>query len=135
ADDEIGGYHVPARSLVLVAPCVTHRDPSLWDAPEAFDPDRFTPERSVGRHRMAYYPFSDGPRVCIGNAFSMMEATLIVAMVTQRYRLELDPARRVEPQSSLTLRPRNGLWMTLRSAPIAAARAPETPSGVTSARS
>ena len=113
ADDEIGGYHVPAGSLVLLAPCVTHRDPSLWDDPETFDPDRFTPERSAGRHRMAYYPFSDGPRVCIGKAFSMMEATLVLAMVAQRYRLEIDPARPVEIQPSLTLRPKNGLWMTL----------------------
>jgi cytochrome P450 len=114
ADDEIGGYHVPAGSLVLLAPCVTHRDPSLWDDPETFDPDRFTPERAAGRHRMAYYPFSDGPRVCIGKAFSMMEATLVLAMVAQRYRLELDRARPVEIHASLTLRPKNGLWMTLR---------------------
>jgi cytochrome P450 len=116
ADDEIEGYHVPAGSLVLLAPCVTHRDPSLWDAPETFDPDRFTPERSAGRHRMAYYPFSDGPRGCIGKAFSMMEATLIVAMVASRFRLEIDPERPVEIQPSLTLRPKNGLWMTLRPA-------------------
>ena len=74
------------------------------------------PERSAGRHRMAYYPFSDGPRGCIGKAFSMMEATLIVAMVARRFRLEIDRERPVEIQPSLTLRPKNGLWMTLRPA-------------------
>ncbi len=122
ADDEIAGYHVPAGSLVLLAPCVTHRDPSLWEDPETFDPDRFTPERGAGRHRMAYYPFSDGPRGCIGKAFSMMEATLIVAMVARRFRLEIDRERPVEIQPSLTLRPKNGLWMKLCSEPPGARR-------------
>ncbi len=116
ADDEIGGYHIPAGSMVLLAPCVTHRDPKLWDDPDAFDPDRFLPDRSQGRPRMAYYPFSGGPRVCIGSSFSMMEATLVLAVVMQRFRLELDPTRPVEPESSLTLRPKNGLWMTLHAA-------------------
>jgi cytochrome P450 len=119
-DIEIGGYHVPARTMVLVSPCVTHRDPAFWDDPDTFDPDRFTPERSAGRHRMAYYPFSGGGRVCIGSAFSMMEATLVVAAVLQRYRLSLDPTRPVEIDAALTLRPKHGLWMTAHADPVAA---------------
>ena len=117
ADDEIDGYHVPAGSLVILAACVTHRDPAFWVNPDAFDPDRFSPERSADRHRLAYYPFSGGQRVCIGSHFSMMEATLIVAAVMQRYDLRLDPARPVQIETSMTLRPKGGLWMTLHSAP------------------
>jgi cytochrome P450 len=119
-DEEIGGYHVPARTMILVSPCVTHRDPAFWDDADTFDPDRFTPERSAGRHRMAYYPFSGGPRVCIGSAFSMMESTLVVATVLQRFRLKLDPARPVEIEASITLRPKHGLFVTAHADPIAA---------------
>lgn len=124
ADDVVGGYAVPKGSLVILAPCATHRDPRHWDAPETFDPDRFTPARAQGRHRFAYYPFSAGPRVCIGSSFSMMEATLVVATLMQRYRLEPDPTRAVEIEASLTLRPKHGLWMTLHRAGEAARRGP-----------
>ena len=131
ADDEIDGCQIPAGSLVILAACVTHRDPVSWENPDAFDPDRFSPERSAQRHRMAYYPFSGGQRVCIGSHFSMMEATLIVAALMQRYDLRLDPARPVQIETSMTLRPKGGLWMTLHSAPsrttsVERSRAPET---------
>lgn len=115
-DDEIDGYHIPGGSMVLLPSCATHRDPAHWEDPDAFDPDRFSPERSTTRHKMAYYPFSAGPRVCIGNNFSLMESTLIVAVLAQRFRLELDPSRPVQIEPSLTLRPKAGIWMTLHPA-------------------
>jgi cytochrome P450 len=116
ADDEIEGYHIPAGSMMLLPSYVTHRDPAHWEAPDAFDPDRFGPERSASRHKMAYYPFSAGPRVCIGNNFSLMESTFIVAVVAQRFRLELDRSHPLVIEPSLTLRPKTGLWMTLHRA-------------------
>jgi cytochrome P450 len=116
ADDEIDGYHIPAGSMMLLPTCVTHRDPAHWEDPEAFDPDRFGAERSASRHKMAYYPFSAGPRVCIGNNFSLMESTFVVAAVAQRFRLALDSSRPLVIEPSLTLRPKNGLWMTLHRA-------------------
>jgi cytochrome P450 len=122
-DDVVGGYLVPRGSLVILAACATHRDPRHWEAPDTFDPDRFTPERSQSRHKLAYYPFSAGPRVCIGSNFSMMEATLVVATLMQKYRLELDPICEVEIEASLTLRPKRGLWMTFHPVPSPAARA------------
>jgi len=114
ADDEIGGYHVPANSTIFLTTYYTHRHPLFWEEPERFDPERFTPERSVGRPRFAYAPFGGGPRQCIGNTFAMMEAQLVVATVAQRYRLHLVPGHPVEPQVMLTLRPRYGLPMTLQ---------------------
>ena len=113
ADDEVGGYFVPAVTLIWLSPYVTHRHPDFWERPEVFDPERFSSERSAGRPHFAHYPFGGGPRLCIGNHFAMMEAQLVLATIAQRYQLRLVPDHRVEPQVLLTLRPRGGLPMTL----------------------
>jgi len=113
ADDEILGHRIPAGADVLVLPWLLHRKPQLWDNPERFDPERFTPERAAERPRFAYLPFGGGPRICIGAAFAMTEAILILATIAQRYRLHLKPGHPVEPQGLITLRPRYGLQMIL----------------------
>jgi cytochrome P450 len=112
-DDEIGGYHIPAKATVVMSQYVTHRHPAFWENPEGFNPERFTPECSAGRPRYAYFPFAGGPRQCIGNEFALMEAQLVVATVAQQYRLHLVPGHPVEPNPVLILRPRDGLMMTL----------------------
>jgi len=103
-DDVIGGYHVPAGSLVVISPYVTHRLPHLWENPEVFDPDRFLPERSEGRARFAYYPFSAGPRQCVGASLAVLEAQMIISMTAQRYRLSAPPgfSPGLKPRISLT---------------------------------
>jgi cytochrome P450 len=113
ADDEVGGYFVPAGTLIWFTPYMTHRHPDFWENPDMFDPERFSPERSAGRPHFAHFPFGGGPRLCIGNHFAMMEAQLVLATIAQRYRLHLVPDHHVEPQALLTIRPRNGLPMTL----------------------
>src|SRR5262249_19907504 len=102
--DEVGGYHIPARALVLVSPYTMHRHPAYWDNPEGFDPERFNPERSENRPRYAYLPFGGGPRRCIGNVFALTEAQLVVASVVQRYQLHLLPGHPVELDPLFTLR-------------------------------
>jgi cytochrome P450 len=92
---------------------VTHRNPNLWPDPERFDPERFAPAAVAGRHRFAYLPFGGGPRICIGNGFAMAEAQVALATIAQRYRLRLAPGHAVEPIGLITLRPKNGIWMTL----------------------
>jgi len=116
-DDEIAGFHIPAHTTVYLCPFITHRHPDFWENPEGVDPDRFSPERSAGRPRYAYFPFGGGPRQCIGNGFAMMEAQLALAMMAQRYRLELAPGQSVLLDPKITLRPRDGLMMRVR--PIA----------------
>jgi cytochrome P450 len=109
--DEIGGFHIPRRSMIVLSPYVTHRHPEFWPDPEVFDPDRFTAERSAGRPRFAWFPFLGGPHQCIGQEFAMMEAMLVVVMLVQAFRLRLAAATRVEPKPMLSLRPGNGVPM------------------------
>jgi cytochrome P450 len=113
AADEILGQRIPPRAEVLIVPWLLHRKPSLWENPDRFDPERFAPEPAAERPRFAYIPFGGGPRICIGAAFAMAEAILILATIAQRYRLRLKPGFPVEPQGLITLRPRNGLRMLL----------------------
>jgi cytochrome P450 len=113
AEDKIGGYFIPANSMILLSPYMTHRHPAFWEHPEVFDPERFTPERSAGRPHFAYFPFGGGPRMCIGSNFALMEMQLILATVAQHYKLRLVPGHTVEPEALLSLRPRYGLRMTL----------------------
>jgi cytochrome P450 len=113
AADEVLGQHIPAGATVLIVPWMLHRKPSLWDNPDRFEPQRFSPERAAARARYAYIPFGAGPRICIGAAFAIEEALLILATIAQRYRLRLKPGHPVEPQGLITLRPRYGLQMGL----------------------
>ena len=113
SDDELGGFHLPHGWLAFVIPYVLHRLPAYWTDPEAFDPERFLPERSADRPKFAYLPFGAGPRQCIGNHFALVEAQLIVATLAQRYRLHLVPGHRVEPWPLITLRPRFGMPMMI----------------------
>jgi cytochrome P450 len=111
--DEIGGYRVPAGSEILLLPYITHRHPKYWERGEEFYPEHFLPEKVSARPRFAYFPFGGGPRQCIGNNFALMEAQLIIATVAQKYRLRLADERKIEPEASVTLRPRGGVRMTL----------------------
>ena len=113
APDEVGGHYVPAHAAVLIVPWLLHRKPSLWERPDCFEPERFLSERASARPRFAYIPFGAGPRICIGAAFAMEEAMLVLATIAQRYRLRLKPGHPVEPQGLITLRPRYGLRMVL----------------------
>jgi cytochrome P450 len=88
-DDEIGGYHVPKGSIVIPFPYGTHRHPEFWEHPYAFYPEHFLPEAVAERPKYAYFPFGSGQRVCIGLHFALLEATLILADIAQKYRLRL----------------------------------------------
>lgn len=108
-DDEICGLKIPKGSTVSIIPWVLHRHSKLWDHPERFDPESFSPDRSAGRSRFAYLPFGIGLRVCIGASFVMTEMMLIVATLAQCYRLRLVPGHKVDPQGLILLKARYGL--------------------------
>ncbi|MFR9749877.1 cytochrome P450 [Nocardia sp. 004] len=109
ADDVIGGYDVPAGARVTLCMYYIHRDKRLWDDPEEFRPERFADQEVAERHKFAFFPFSGGPRICLGKDLSMTEMVLILAMTVQRFRLELDPAHPVRPLASVNLRPESGI--------------------------
>ena len=94
---------------MVVSPYVTHRRPDVGDNPEGFEP-----EQTAERPRYAYFPFGGGPRQCIGNTFAMMEAQLVLALVAQKYRLDLIPGCTVEPDPIFTLRPSRPVMMILQ---------------------
>jgi cytochrome P450 len=101
---EIAGYRIPAGAQLLLSQWLVHRDARFFPDPEAFDPDRWLPERAKLLPRYAYFPFGGGPRVCIGNHFAMLEATLVLAVLMQRHHFELLPGQTLEFTPSVTLR-------------------------------
>lgn len=111
AADEISGYTIPAKSIVLINIYGLHHHPRYWADPMRFDSDRFAPERAQARNRDAYLPFLLGSRKCIGEPLAHLEMGLIAATIAQRFRLHADPARPAKLISKFTLRAQDGLWM------------------------
>jgi cytochrome P450 len=112
-DDVLCGRTVRAGDMVTIWPWLLHRHEALWNAPDLFDPENFSPEAKARQHRFQYIPFGAGPRICIGSAFAMNEALLILAEWLSRYRFRLDPDHDVLPTAAVTLRPKGGMPMFL----------------------
>ena len=117
ADDEIGGYKIPADSGVVFSQWVMHRHPLYWREPLCFQPERFDSDldSQPKRPRYAYFPFGGGARACIGEAFAWMEGILLIAMLAQQFRFEVAANAQVEPQPGITLRPKYGLPVVVKS--------------------
>ena len=114
--DAILSFRIPAGSRLILSPYVIHRDPAIWDEPDRFDPDRFSSGQTAGRHRFAWFPFSGGPRQCIGAGLAMMEAQMTLLGVSQAVRLQLEPGQTIRPLPRVSLKPDGPIWVraTLR---------------------
>ncbi|MDR7038244.1 cytochrome P450 [Methylobacterium sp. BE186] len=111
-DDRIGRIKIPRGSLVMVAPYVLHRHRTLWEDPDAFAPERFLGTARQAIPRYAYLPFGAGPRVCIGQSFSLQEQVIALAHIVRNVRLSLpEDHAPVTPLHRVTLRPEHGLRM------------------------
>ncbi|ABF42046.1 cytochrome P450 [Candidatus Koribacter versatilis Ellin345] len=108
-DFQLGDYFLPGGTTVMMSQWVMHRSEEFWLDPLRFDPERFRPEAKAGRPKFAYFPFGGGGRQCIGEAFAWMEGALLLATLVQKYRFRLVAGQTFEPQSLITLRPRNGV--------------------------
>jgi cytochrome P450 len=113
-DDDVGGFRVNAGEMAFLLFWATHRHPDFWPDAERFDPDRFAPERIKGRHSWSYVPFSGGPRTCIGNMFSLVETTLLVAQLLNRFEVDIQPCGDVRPIAIGTARPSRPVRVVLR---------------------
>lgn len=114
ADGEVfGQYTVPAGCVMMISQWVMHRDPRYFDDPEQFNPDRWAGDLEKQLPRGVYIPFGDGPRICIGKGFALMEAVLLLAAIAQKFELALVPDFPIVPQPSITLRPEYGIKMKL----------------------
>jgi cytochrome P450 len=113
ADYQVGEYIIPADSIILMSPWVTHHDARFFPEPFNFDPERWTAKARESRPKFSYFPFGGGPRVCIGEQFAWMEGVLLIATIAQRWKLRLVPGHPVETKPMVTLRPRFGMRMTV----------------------
>jgi cytochrome P450 len=113
-DDQIGPHHIPKGSTIMLSPYVMHRNPKYWDNPEAFIPERFTPEEIERRPSHSYVPFGGGPRGCIGDNFALTELTLLTAMIYQRFTLQVVPGYQLRPEPMISLRPIGGVAMHIQ---------------------
>jgi cytochrome P450 len=123
APDELAGQPIAAGTMTIVAPYLIQRHRLLWERPDEFDPGRFLGEKRMRVNRYAYLPFGAGPRICLGAAFALQEATILLASIAARFSFELAPGIKVEPLLRITLRPRNGLPMVMKRRSDAASRA------------
>lgn len=104
---------VAAGSPILISPWLMHRHRTMWERPDAFDPDRFDTPAGKESAKCAYIPFSKGPRVCIGAAYATQEAVLILASIVRRYRVEADPSHVPRVVGRVTIRSGNGVRVRL----------------------
>ena len=111
-DFSFGGYDIPAGTSVGTAITYTHRMAEYWPDPDKFDPLRFTPEASKGRHRFAWVPFGGGAHMCIGLHFATMQMRLLIAHLLTRYRIEAAAGSGDAWQVFPIPRPKDGLPVT-----------------------
>jgi cytochrome P450 len=112
--DTLAGQPIKRGTLIAIAPYVLHRHRALWDDPDCFDPRRFLPGARETIDRFAYLPFGVGPRICIGQALALQEASIVVATIMRHFTLQLAPGHAVWPLHRVTLRPAGGLPMVVR---------------------
>jgi cytochrome P450 len=112
---EFAGHGVPANAYINYSSWASHRLPDVFPEPEAFIPERFTPERKAALPKGAYVPFGGGSRICIGKRFGQTEVKVVATALLRRFRLELVPGRTMTIRQMPTLSPREGLPMTVRS--------------------
>ncbi|HEY5411741.1 MAG TPA: cytochrome P450, partial [Caulobacteraceae bacterium] len=109
-EDELLGVKVPKGSIVIIAPWIIHRHRLLWDQPDAFIPDRFDGKEREYLSGGAYLPFGAGQRICIGAAFALTEASIMLATLLARCAVTLDDERELEPRSMITTTPSIDPW-------------------------
>jgi cytochrome P450 len=108
---QMRGKKIAKGAFVSVSPWLMHRHRRYWKTPDEFDPDRFDRDESKESLRSCYFPFSKGPRVCIGASFAQQEAILIIASLARRFEFDPVPGFEPKPIGRLTVRSENGILL------------------------
>jgi cytochrome P450 len=114
-EDTLNAMQVKRGTMIVIAPYVLHRHQLYWRDPDGFDPGRFLGKAKNEIDRFTYIPFGAGARTCIGSAFALQEATLVLATIMKNFDLKLASNKQVWPLLRVTLRPADGLQMTIKS--------------------
>lgn len=109
----LGSRTFAAGTRVGILPWIIHRKGAFFAEPDVFNPDRWLDGSAAELPRHAYIPFGAGPRTCVGRSFALMEMRLIIATVTQRYRMQAVPGHTVVAEPLVTLRARHGVRVVL----------------------
>jgi cytochrome P450 len=107
--DDVLGRRIRKGTLMMIVPWIVHRHRKLWSDPDRFDPSRFLPGTRETIDRYAFLPFGAGPRVCIGAAFALQEAVIVLSTIMKHFRLRPIADEHVTPVQHITLRPRGGM--------------------------
>ena len=114
ADDVLLGRRIPAGATVLCSQLLVHRHPKFWRDPDRFDPDRWAPGAAGPGHDFAYFPFSKGPRVCIGSEFGLAECQVVLATMARALTVHRLPDEVVGTRPLNNLRPDRPIRLAIR---------------------
>ena len=113
--ENIGGYFIPSGTSVTINSFIFHRLSEAWQELEKFNPERFSPEVKSPIQQSVFFPFSFGPRNCIGKTFAQFEARVIMARLLQEFELTLLPGQNeLKYEERLTLRPKGGVLCSIK---------------------
>lgn len=112
-DLNIGGHTVEAGTTIFISQYAMHRDPRYYEDPEAFSPERWTPDFVRQLPTFAYFPMGAGPRRCLGSQLGINGSVLLLATMVRACRFSLVSGESVELQPALILRPTQGIRMVI----------------------
>lgn len=110
------GAILPKGTFIIIPSYAIHHDPEIYPLPENFDPERFSEEGRQTRHPYSYLPFGEGPRICVGLRFGMMQAKIGLAMLLSNFRFSTCPKTEIPlkiDQVYMLFVPQNGVWLKI----------------------
>jgi len=114
-EDVLLNYKIDKETNVIMPVFLIHKDPEIWENPNAFIPERFAPEKIKERHKYAYFPFGGGPRLCIGNNFAIQEMQVALCLMLKKFKIEIDKNFVPDVEPLVTLRQKNLMYAKISS--------------------